>query len=332
MLGAAAARAPEPPGDDLDAFVRRVVEPHRAPAEPIEKERLVRRVDQEIAVRMRAVLRDSAFRSVEAAWRGLDFLLRRVETGEDLSVEVLDATKEEIARDLQSVPDLADSGLHALLVGPSGDEPEIASGSAIAGLYEFGPTIEDVALLARLGRVAAAAGGPFLGAASALLFGAESFADPPDPRRWERARGTPSEELWTALRQMPEARHLGLAAPRFLLRLPYGERTDPTEHFDFEEIEGEPGNDSYVWGNPSLLCLAHLDSPGVVTGLPLHAYDKDGETRLQPAAETVLPASVAEAMLERGVIPVIALPNRDVLRVARLQSIADPPTRLAGGA
>jgi type VI secretion system protein ImpC len=131
---------------------------------------------------------------------------------------------------------------------------------------------------------------------------------------------------------MPEARYLGLAAPRFLLRLPYGARTDPIEHFDFEEIEGAPGNDDYLWGNPALLCLAHLDSPGVLTGLPLHAYEKDGETRLQPSAETVLPASVAEAMLERGVIPVIALPNRDALRVARLQSIADPPTRLAGRA
>jgi type VI secretion system protein ImpC len=322
--------APRPKSGDFEAFVEQIVTPHLERAGHGEKERLIIQTEQEIGVRMRLVLHDPGFQGIEAAWRGLDFLLRHLETGDELRVEILDATKAELALDLKSTKELSDSGLYRILVGSVRDTPGAAPWSAVAGLYDFGPTVEDVALLARIGKVAADAGAPFLSAAAPSLLACESFASAPDPRRWLKAQGEPAEELWLALRHMPEARHLGLAAPRFLLRLPYGARTDPAEHFAFEEFEGAPVHEHYLWGNPSLLCLALLDSPGMLTGLPLHVYEQDGETRMQPCAETLLPLSVAEAMLERGIMPVLALPNRDGVRVARLQSVADPAAPLAG--
>ncbi|MGE5278310.1 MAG: type VI secretion system contractile sheath domain-containing protein [Acidobacteriota bacterium] len=321
-------RAAEATTGDFAGFVEQIVKPHLEPAGGGEKERLIIRADQEIGVRMRSILHDPAFQAVEAAWRGVDFLLRHLEAGEDLRVEILDASKEELARDLKSAKDLSDSGLYRVLVGSVRETPGAIPWTAVAGLYEFGPTVEDVALLARLGKVAAAADAPFLSAAAPSLMAADSFASAPDPRRWRKAEGEPAEALWGALRRVPEARYLGLAAPRFLLRLPYGARTEPTEHFVFEEFEGAPAHQGYLWGNPSLLCLVLLESPGMLTGLPLHVYERDGETRLQPCAETVLPLSVAEAMLERGVMPVLALPNRDAVGIARMQSVADPPAPL----
>jgi len=312
---------------DLDAFVRGIVQPHLLRGEPANQDLWTARVDAAISARMRAILHDASFQGVEAAWRGLDFLLRRIEG--DARVEVLDVTKEELAEGAKSVRDLSDWGLHPLLVGSAGEDSDSIY-RAVTGLYEFAPTVDDVALLARLGRIAAAARAPFLAGAAPALLAAESFAVAPDPTRWERARGTPPEELWSALRQMPEARFLGLAAPRFLLRLPYGEATDPTERFPFEECEGVPAHEEYLWGNSALLGLALLEEPGVVTGLPLHVREVDGETRIQPCAETLLPAAVMEAMLERGIMPVVAMRDRDVLRVPRLQSVSDPPTRLPG--
>ncbi|HTO88064.1 MAG TPA: type VI secretion system contractile sheath large subunit [Thermoanaerobaculia bacterium] len=320
--------SPKSKSGDFEAFVEQIVTPHLERAGGGEKERLIIRADQEIGARMRRVLHDPAFQGIEAAWRGLVFLLRHVETGEDLRVEILDATKEELALDAKGASELSDSGLYRILVGSVRDTPGASPWSAVAGLYEFGPTVEDVALLARVGKVAAAANAPFLSAAAPSLLACDSFASAPDPRRWLKSQGEPVEELWAALRHLPEARYLGLAAPRFLLRLPYGGRTDPAEHFAFEEFEGTPDHDSYLWGNPALLCLALLESPGTLTGLPLHVYEDDGESRLQPCAETSLPLSVAEAMLERGVMAVMALPDRDVVRMARLQSVADPPSRL----
>ncbi len=41
---------------------------------------------------------------------------------------------------------------------------------------------------------------------------------------------------WAELRHLPEAGAVGLALPRFLLRLPYGKKTSPLESFDFEEF------------------------------------------------------------------------------------------------
>ena len=94
---------------------------------------------------------------------------------------------------------------------------------------------------------------------------------------------------WEALRKLPEASYLGLALPRFLLRLPYGADTDPTERFAFEEMDARPEHDHYLWGNPALACaylLAQAFSqdgwdlrPGVVQeieSLPLHVYREAG--------------------------------------------------------
>ncbi len=325
----ASRKRPEADADGLGAFVAEIVRPHAVgPGDAAEKAGLIARADQEIGLAMRSALHDPAFQAVEAAWRGLDFLLRHMESGEDLRVSILDVTHEEIAEDLKSARDLAESGMHRILAG-SPREEATPDWWAVAGLFEFGPTIDHAALLARLAKIADVAGAPFLAAAAPALLAAESFEDPLEPRRWQAAAGQPAEELWAALRRMPGGRRIGLAAPRFLLRLPYGAKTDAAETFAFEEFEGGWSHADYLWGNPALLCLLALDSPGAVTGLPLHVFERSGETRIQPCADRILSPAVLEAMLERGIIPVVALPDRDAVRVARLQSIADSSAPLA---
>jgi hypothetical protein len=42
----------------------------------------------------------------------------------------------------------------------------------------------------------------------------------------------------------------------------------------------------------------------------------------------LLPDRAAEALLDAGLIPVVADPSRNGLRIPRLQSIADPPRGL----
>ncbi len=317
--------------EELDVFVESIVRPHIAPAEPEEKASLIERANEAISTWMRNLLHDPGFQAAESAWRGLDFLLRRIETGAEVQVFLLDVSKEELAQDLRRGPAVSESALHRMLVAEAGETPGAPDWSVVAGLYSFLPTVEDIALLARLGRVGAEAGAPFLAAAAPELLASEPLERPPDPRRWEAASGSPEEEIWRALRQMPEARYLGLAAPRFLLRLPYGRQTDPAERFEFEEVEGELAHEQYLWGNPVFVCLVRLAGAGDSTGLPLHVFERDGEKRIKPCAETLLPSGVIEAMLERGIMPVVALSGRDSVRVARLQSIAEPAAPLAPG-
>ena len=47
-------------------------------------------------------------------------------------------------------------------------------------------------------------------------------------------------------------RWIGLAAPRVLLRRPYGQRSDPIDSFTFDEFEGAPPQEELLWGHASL--------------------------------------------------------------------------------
>ena len=60
------------------------------------------------------------------------------------------------------------------------------------------------------------------------------------------------------MRTLPDAETIGLALPRFLLRLPYGKKTFSAESFDFEEFEGAPGHEDYLWGNSAFAVALRL--------------------------------------------------------------------------
>ena len=99
--------------------------------------------------------------------------------------------------------------------------------SVLAGNYTFDQSADDAQLLARMAAVARHAGAPFLGAASTRLLGCDSLDATPAPRQWRLDKDT--LESWAAVRRLPQAGWLGLALPRFLMRLPYGKQTAPAE-------------------------------------------------------------------------------------------------------
>ncbi len=321
------ARAP----DELREFVRRVVAPHLvAGADPRQPE-LLAKVDRATSEAMRVLLHHPEFQALEAAWRAIFMLVRRIETDEQLKLYLVDVSKDELALDLASSTDLAQTGTYKLLAGPT-ETPEAAPWAVIAGNYVFEASEKDAELLGRLARIAKSAGAPFVAEA--------------DPAVVELAATGQSAvaEAWRALRHLREAGWVGLALPRFLLRLPYGKETDSTERFDFEEMPDiPPEHQDYLWANPafaSVLLLAEAFSdygwdlrPGVhseISGLPLHLYREGGEAVAKPCAEILLTESAAEEILESGVMPLVSIKGRDVVRLLRFQSIADPLTALGG--
>ena len=131
---------------------------------------------------------------------------------------------------------------------------------------------------------------------------------------------------------------MGLALPRVLLRQPYGKDSDPIESFPFEELAGDPPHEGYLWGNPAILC-GHLLAAafraegwemqtrgyGEVGDLPVHKFRQEGETRVKPCAEAWLSERAGEAISKRGLMPVLSVKGRDMVRVAGLQSLAGKP-------
>jgi len=64
--------------------------------------------------------------------------------------------------------------------------------------------------------------------------------------------------------------------------------------------------------------------------LPVHVYVTDGESQVKPCAEVLLTEDAVERMVEAGVMPLVSFKGREVVRVGRFQSIAEPLRGLAG--
>ena len=149
--------------------------------------------------------------------------------------------------------------------------------------------------------------------------------------------------VFPELRLSPDARWIGLALPRFLLRMPYGSAIDEIETFAFEEMPASNEHQRYLWGHPAVACVYLLGEtfarhgwamrPGAcdtVEGLPLHVYRQDGESELKPCAEVLLTEEAAALLLERGFMPLVSIKGTDQVRVLRFQSVAEPLAPLAG--
>lgn len=332
------ARAPS----DLADFVRQTVKPYSMPkSDPMQAE-LTAKVDNVIGQLMRKILHGSDFQAIEAAWRGLHFVVSQLETDEYLKLYLIDISKAELAADLGATDDISTTGVYKL-VKQTAETGDVGPWAILAGDFTFDRMPEDATLLSRLAKLCKAAGAPFIAAADPRLLGCDSVAETPDPDDWKLADDNPTREAWAALRQVPEASFVGLALPRFLLRLPYGKETEPVERLQFEEMESVPRHEEYLWGNPSYACVYLIAQafsksgwdfrPGMIqeiSGLPLHVYKKDRESRVKPCAEVVLTQRAAEAILDHGLMPLLSFLNQDNVRLARFQSIADPPSALLG--
>lgn len=293
--------------NDLPAFIRKVTAGHVEERPEAGKVEWAARKQQAAGERMKTILHHPDFQALEAAWRGLWSLVHGL--GDDARVYLLDATLEESiagATDLENII-------------AAGREPW----ALLVGNFVFTESAGDARRLATFARVASAAGAPFL-------------AETQPPATDE----APAE--WQQLRQSSAASWIGLALPRFLLRLPYGKSTSPTENFKFEEMDGSV-HAEYLWGNPAFCCARLIGQsfrshgwdlrPGMdrrLDGLPLHVYRSGSENVNKPCAEILMSETEADFLMERGYMPLASLKDQDALLVIRFQAISDPPRALAG--
>lgn len=329
--------------DEWTTLMNKIVTPHVvAKADPRQAE-LVGLIDKATSAQMSALLHAPDFQALEAAWRAVFFLVRNIETDTHLKLFLIDVSKQELAKDLLASGDLSSTGFYKSLVGKTVGTPGAEPWAVIGGNFTFGPTVEDAKLLARIAQVAAGAGAPFIAVASPRLLGCDSALDLPDSRQWKSPTTNEAATSWQSLRRSPQARFVGLALPRFLLRLPYGKDTEPAELFHFEEMPDPAAHENYLWGNPAFACAFLLAEsfakqgwelrPGTISeisGLPVYIHTVEGEPRTLPCAEVLLTQTAAERIMERGFMPLASLKDQPVVRLVRFQAIAEPLSALAG--
>jgi len=323
----------------IDRLIKSIVAPYvEAAADPRQNE-MLEMVDAATESHMQNILHHPDFQAMEAAWQSLYFLIKRLETGPKLKIFILDISKQQLQQDL-AVNDLTSTSIYKLLCDPSeGDHPW----SILLGNYTFTDSIDDVLSLENIGSIAQQCNAPFIAAAHEKLAGCESFAKTSDYEDWNYTPSEGTEKAWTLLRQSAVASYIGLALPRFLLRLPYGSKSKPIDTFKFEEMTEKNNHSDYLWGNPAFIkaeCLAQSFNksgwnlqPGEVfqtDNLPVHYYNDEGETVSKPTAEIMLTEKGGEILNQSGLMSLWSVRNTDSIRSADYQSISENRQKLAG--
>jgi type VI secretion system protein ImpC len=338
LLGQPASAAPSPAKANIEQLIANLVRPHVVSAPDPRQTQFTALVDQAVFVQLGLILHHPLFQRVEAAWRGVQWLISRLDLDQNLQLHIMDVSRDELIADL-SRENLAESELYRTLVERTVHTPGANRWAAIALDDYFGPAQDDAALLARLGTVAQQAGAGLISAASAEVLGCPGLDKASDPDKWNRSV---DRSFWNQLRALPAAKSIALTFPRLLARLPYGKGQEPTE-IGYVETDGRPPHEQYLWANPAFACLeglarAFLENgwdmePGgfeAIEDLPMHAFTEDGEKQVQAVAEAYLTDRAAARINEAGINPILSMKNTNTARFAGFSSIATPPAALQG--
>lgn len=315
------------PGDEgyeiakkgVQAFISELVAPRRE-GEKVDKafvDALIAEIDVKLSRQIDEILHHPTFQKLESAWRGLKFVIDRCDFRENIKVEMLNCSKEDLLADFEDAPEVPKSGLYKLVYsaefGQFGGKPF----GAIIANYEFGPSPQDIALLQKCAAVAAMSHAPFIAAAGPQFFGLKDFLGLPNLKDLKALFEGPQYTKWNAFRETEDARYVGLVMPRFLLRLPFGANTVPVKAFNYEEdVIGK--HEAYCWGNATFAFATRLadsfakyrwcpniigpQAGGTVENLPLHQYEAMGEIQTKVPTEIMLTERREFELSEEGFI------------------------------
>ena len=320
-----------------------VCPPAAAPDPRNTVEAMIAELDRRMSELVNLILHHPEFQRMEATWRGLSFILEGFEADGSLKIKALDISKRELVRTLRKFRGTAwDQSpifrkIYEEEYGQFGGEPF----GVLLGDYEFDHSPQDVTLLADIAQVAAAAHAPFIAAAASSMMQMETWAELANPRDLTRIFQTPEYAAWRALRASEDSRYLGLCLPRWLVRLPYGHRTEPTEAFDFEEEVDGPDARNFLWGSPAYAMVANIarafslygwcvrirgiDGGGAVEGLPAYRFPTaDGDVDLRCSTEIALSERRESELAHNGFIPLVHRKNAAYPAFVGAPSIQQP--------
>lgn len=325
---------------ELGSLISELVRPHLVTVDEQQQSSLVSLVDAATSGLMRKILHHRKFQTLEAAWRGLFFLIRHANTSTELKIWALDVSKDELAADLKNAESLSATKLYEILVRDAVESQDAEPWSLILGDYAFAPVVDDTATLMRVSKIAAAAGAPFISHMRPEVIGVHSLYESPDPAKWDTAADPNAVKLWAALSGQTESQFLGMTIPRFISRLPYGSDTEPLDTFSFEEFEKVSEHDRYLWSNGCFVVGQLLAESFAnygwemknrlaqdIEGLPLHVYKQDGETVYKPCAEIPMTDVSVNKLIAAGLMPLVSYRGTDRIKLAMYQSITGSALR-----
>ncbi|NBA94153.1 type VI secretion system contractile sheath large subunit [Pseudomonas sp. R5(2019)] len=298
-------------------------------------------IDDKLGKQMDAILHHPELQSLESAWRDLKGLVDRTNFRENIQIEYLHVTKEELLEDFESAADITRSGLYKHVYtagyGQFGGNPI----GCVVSNYTFGPSAPDIKLLGYVASVGAMAHAPFLGAAGPEMLNLDSLQDLPNLKEIKDIFEGPRFAKWRNLRDSEDARYLGLTMPRYLLRQPYDPLENPARSFTYREtIDGN--HDNYLWGNSSFLLASRIcdsfakyrwcpniigpQSGGTVDDLPVHLYESLGQLQAKIPTEVLISDRKEFELASEGFIPLTMRKDSDNAVFFSANSVQKPKT------
>ncbi len=303
----------------ISAFIEEMLRPGYAD-EKVKKsavDRMIAEIDKRLSAQVDEILHHPDFQAIESSWRGLKLLIDRTDFRENINVEIINITKEELLDDFMDSPELSQSGLYKLIYtseyGQFGGKPV----GAIIGNYYFGPGAMDIRLLQNMAALATVSHAPFISGAGPEFFGLESFEKLPALKDLEDIFDSPRYTKWRGFRETEDARYVGLTLPRFLLRQPYDPEENPIKAFVYKEsVDGNHSH--FLWGNTAFAFATRLTesfanfrwcpniigprSGGAVEDLPVHLYESMGEIEMKIPTEILVSDRREYELAEQGFI------------------------------
>lgn len=284
-------------GDLLKDTIDQALAGQTVPTEAQDVARMRQRAMAMLTATLRAVLRSPGYQRLERNWLGVEWLLQTTEN-EAVRFELLDLSWDALEASMTGPEPLGESALYRALV----EDPARATPDRLLCLYSFGDSLGELAILARLGAIASQSDATLHTHGQLSLCGCPSLEATSTPSDW-LADASDGALFWAELRDHPAGQPVQLAAPRFLLRQPYGPKSNPVDHFDFEELPRAPEHEAFCWGNPGLVTLlAALNETRQIDDLPLAVYEDASGQALQPSAEVLLTDTASERIADAGLV------------------------------
>lgn len=303
----------------VSAFIEELLKPQNE-NEPVKKamvDRMIAEIDAKLSRQMDEILHHQQFQALESSWRGLKLLVDRTNFRENIKLEILNASKQDLLDDFEDSPEIVQSGLYKHIYtaeyGQFGGQPV---GALIAN-YFFDPSAPDVKTLQYVASVACMSHAPFIAAAGPKFFGLESFTGLPDLKDLKDHFEGPQFTKWQSFREQEDARYVGLTVPRFLLRNPYDPEDNPVKTFVYKENVAN-SHEHYLWGNTAYAFASRLtdsfakfrwcpniigpQSGGAVEDLPLHHFESMGEIETKIPTEVLVSDRREYELAEEGFI------------------------------
>ena len=330
-----------PARDGMAAFFAELVKTAR-PGDKIHASRvdqMIAGIDARVSKQLDEILHHREFQELESSWRSLKFLVDRTEFRENIKLQMLNVTKDELADDFNDAPETVKSGLYRHVYvteyGQLGGEPV----ATIIANYEFDSSSKDIALLQELASVASMAHAPVIAGVSTRMFDIEDWSELAGMKDLAAVFEAPQYAQWNSFRRSENARYIGLAMPRFMLRAPYHPENNPVRSFNYEEKTTESSAD-YLWGSAAFALATRLSESfakyrwapniigpqggGAVEDLPVHFYEAMGRLTAKPPIDVMISDRREFELAEQGFIPLTLRKNEDNAAFFSANSVQRP--------